>query len=178
MTREIAILRSTVWRTHLLQAAVCVTGTVMAWNAVTCGLIGHHGDACLCAIGILINYATFEIAAYTCAYARRAQHDRGMTASHPASSGRDLALAVVAASTSAGSVGVTYVRRLQQLQLNEALRLTGDPEECSALRGTITGPVVAGPIVEPPTAVALYGREVDGRRPDLGHHDRLPRALE
>lgn len=72
MTREIAILRSTVWRTHLLQAAVCVTGTVMAWNAVTCGLIGHHGDACLCAIGVLINYATFEIAAYTCAFARAA----------------------------------------------------------------------------------------------------------
>jgi hypothetical protein len=72
MTRETAILRSTVRRTHFLQAAVCVLGTVMAWNAIHCGLIGHHGHSCLCAIGFLINYATFEIAAYTCACARAA----------------------------------------------------------------------------------------------------------
>jgi len=36
--------RATVWRTYFLQAVVCVIGTVMAWNAIRCGLIGHHGD--------------------------------------------------------------------------------------------------------------------------------------
>jgi hypothetical protein len=72
MTPEIAFLRSTVRCTHFLQAAVCIIGIVMALNAIHCAFIGHHGNACVCGIGVLINYATFEIAARTRARAHAA----------------------------------------------------------------------------------------------------------
>ena len=67
---DIAVeIRATVWRTYFLQAVVCVVGTVMAWNAIRCGLIGHHGHATLYSIGMLANYLAFEIAARTRALA-------------------------------------------------------------------------------------------------------------
>ena len=67
---DIAVeIRATMWRTYFLQAVVCVIGTVMAWNAIRCGLIGHHEHATLCSIGVLANYLSFEIDARTRALA-------------------------------------------------------------------------------------------------------------
>jgi hypothetical protein len=43
-------------------AAVCVIGLEMAWQAIECGFLRHHGHSMLCAIGVLINCITFEIA--------------------------------------------------------------------------------------------------------------------
>jgi hypothetical protein len=60
-----AKLRATVWRTALLQAVVGVLGAVMAWRAVACGVLGHHLDAMLCAIGVMINLLSYEIAGQT-----------------------------------------------------------------------------------------------------------------
>jgi len=44
----------------------------MAWQAIECGLLRHHGHSTLCAIGVLINCITFEIAENARAYARAA----------------------------------------------------------------------------------------------------------
>jgi hypothetical protein len=63
------MLRATVRRTSLLQAAAAIIGTAMALQAAHCGLIGHHGRAILSTIGAAINYLSFETAARTCALA-------------------------------------------------------------------------------------------------------------
>jgi hypothetical protein len=67
--RDAPMLRATVWRTSFLQGAVCITGAVMAWHAAECAVLGHHGHACLCAIGVMINLLSYDIAAGTRALA-------------------------------------------------------------------------------------------------------------
>jgi hypothetical protein len=65
------MLRTIVWGTYFVQAAACVIGLVMAWPAIECALLGHHGHAILCAIGALISYATLEIAGDIREHARK-----------------------------------------------------------------------------------------------------------
>ena len=64
-----AMLRATRWRTSLLQAAVCVVGAGMVWQAAQCALLGHHGHAIFCGVGVMINLLSYEIAARTRAVA-------------------------------------------------------------------------------------------------------------
>jgi len=66
------MLRATLRHTALLQAAVCVVGAVMVWHAAECALLGHHGHAMSCAIAVMINLLSYEIAARTHALAKTA----------------------------------------------------------------------------------------------------------
>jgi len=67
-----AMLRATLWRTSLLQAAVCVVGAVMVWHAAECALLANHGHAIFCGLGVMINLLSYEIAARTRAAANAA----------------------------------------------------------------------------------------------------------
>jgi len=71
-----AMLRDTLWRTSFLQAIVVVAGLGMAWQAAECALLGHHGHAILCGIGVAINVLSYEIATRTRAAAKEALDSR------------------------------------------------------------------------------------------------------
>jgi len=65
-------LRSTIWLAALVQAGTLVLGAVMAWHAIDCGMMRHHGHSCLCTVGVMINYSSFWLAAQTRQCARDA----------------------------------------------------------------------------------------------------------
>jgi len=65
-----ATLRSTVRLAALVQAGALVVGLVMAWQAIQCALMRHHGNSMLCTFGVMINLYSFGFAAKTLERAR------------------------------------------------------------------------------------------------------------
>ena len=57
------ILRSTLWLAALVQAGTVVVGLVMAWHAIDCALMHHHGNSLLCTIGVMVNILSFQLVA-------------------------------------------------------------------------------------------------------------------
>ena len=70
--KTVATLRSTMWLAALVQAGTVVLGAVMAWHAIDCAEMHHHGHSCLCTVGVMINYSSFWLAAETRKRARDA----------------------------------------------------------------------------------------------------------
>jgi len=67
-----ATLRSTMWLAALVQAGTLLAGLVMAWSAIECAGLRHHGHSALCTVGVMINYYSFWVAADTRKSARDA----------------------------------------------------------------------------------------------------------
>jgi hypothetical protein len=67
-----ATLRHVVWVAALVQAGTLVLGLGMAWDAIECALVRHHGNSMLCAFGVMLNLYSFGLAAKTRERARDA----------------------------------------------------------------------------------------------------------
>src|SRR5215471_17421944 len=81
--KSASTLRSTIWLTALMQAGTLVAGLVMAWQAIECAGLRHHGDSALCTVGVMVNYSIFWLAAETRQRARDALAHFGSPADAP-----------------------------------------------------------------------------------------------
>jgi hypothetical protein len=63
--RTAATLRGTMRVAALVQAGTVVVGIVMAWQAMECALVRHHGNSILCAFGVMLNLFSYRLSADT-----------------------------------------------------------------------------------------------------------------
>jgi len=56
----------------LVQAGTVVLGLVLAYDAINCAFMAHHGHSFLCTFGVFVNWFSFGLAAKTLERARDA----------------------------------------------------------------------------------------------------------